>query len=193
MTVAISKRKEQIIETAQNLFKEKGFPASSMRDIARQVGVEPASLYSHFKSKDAILEEICFKIADEFFEAQEPILQSMSNPVDKLKRMISEHINVIIRHLDASSVFFVEWCYLKKPRLKKFIALRERYEKGFRDVIQDGITSGDFRMNDIHFTVRLLFSVMNGVHEWYKITGSVTPDEVGEKMSEFILEGLAIK
>ncbi|HXH18211.1 MAG TPA: TetR/AcrR family transcriptional regulator [Chitinophagales bacterium] len=192
MPVAV-KRKEQILGIAGNFFRERGYAATSMRHIARKVGVEPASLYSHFKSKDEILQYICFRIADEFFEMQEPILNSMSNPVEKLKRLVTGHINVIIHNLEAASVFFNEWCYLKKPELKKFIAMRERYEKGFHDVIQQGITSGDFRMTDTNFTVRLLFSVMNGVHEWYKTSGKVTPDEAGEKMSEFILEGLAIK
>lgn len=193
MPVIVSNRKEQIVEIAQNFFREKGFPASSMRDIAREVGVEPASLYSHFKSKDAILRHICFRIADEFFEVQEPILNSMSNPVEKLKRLVAEHIRVIIHNLDASTVFFIEWSYLKKPDLTRFILMRERYEKGFRDVIQDGITSGDFRMMDVNFTLRLLFSVMNGIHDWYKPKGKVSPEEAGEKMSEFILNGLVIK
>lgn len=193
MAIAISKRKEQIAEIAQNLFREKGFTASSMRDIAREAGVEAPSLYSHFKSKDEILTFICFKIADDFFEAQEPILNSVSDPVDKLNRLITEHINVIIQNLDASAVFFNEWSYLKEPALSKFVALRERYEKGMREVIQEGITSGDFRMTDEQFTVRLLFSVINGVHEWYKTSGKISPDEIGEQMSEFILNGLAIK
>ncbi len=193
MSVAISKRKEQIIEIAQNLFREKGFPASSMRDIAKEVGVEPASLYSHFKSKDDILKFICFKIADDFFEAQEPIHYSVSNPVEKLKRLVAEHIRVVINNLDAAAVFFVEWSYLKEPDLSEFISMREKYERGFRDVVQEGITSGDFRMMDVNFTVRLLFSIMNGAHEWYKTSGKVSPDKAGEKMSEFILNGLAIK
>lgn len=193
MAIAISKRKEQIAEIAQNLFREKGFTASSMRDIAREAGVEAPSLYSHFKSKDEILAFICFRIADDFFEAQEPILNSISDPVDKLNRLITEHINVIIQNIDASAVFFNEWSHLKEPALSEFVAMRERYEKGMHDVIQEGITSGDFRMTDERFAVRLLFSVINGVHEWYKTSGKISPDEIGEQMSEFILNGLAIK
>ena len=192
MPVAISKTKDQIVVAAQNMFRERGYAAASMRELAKEVGVEPASIYSHFKSKDDILKYICFRIASEFFEAQEPILNSVSNPVEKLKRMINEHIRIIIQNLDAATVFFIEWSYLKEPDLKEFISMREKYERGFREVIQEGITSGDFRMIDVNFTVRLLFSIMNGVHEWYKKSGKVAPDEVGEKMSAFILNGLAI-
>ena len=193
MTIAISKTRDQIVAVAQKMFKERGYAATSMREIAGEVGVEPASIYSHFKSKDDILKYICFRIADEFFEVQEPILNSMSNPVEKLKRLVAEHIHVIMHNLDAATVFFVEWSFMKDADVAGFIRLREHYEKGFREVIQDGITSGDFRMMDVNFTVRLLFSVMNGIHEWYKASGKVSPDEVGEKMSRFILSGLEIK
>lgn len=193
MAVAISKTKDQIVAVAQRMFKQRGYAAASMREIASEVGVEPASIYSHFKSKDDILKYICFRIADEFFEVQEPVSNSMSNPVEKLKRMIAAHIGVIMNNLDAATVFFIEWSFMKEADLKEFIKLRERYEKGFREVIQDGITSGDFRIMDVNFTVRLLFSVMNGIHEWYKASGKVSPDEVGEKMSRFILSGLEIK
>ena len=193
MSIAISNTKEQIVASSQNMFRERGYTATSMRDIAKEVGVEPASIYSHFKSKDEILKHICFKIADEFFEMQEAILNSMSNPVEKLKALVAEHIKVIMRNLDAATVFFIEWSFLHEKDLKEFIKMRERYEQGFRDVINEGVTSGDFRMTDVNFTVRLLFSVMNGVHEWYKTSGKVTPDEAAEKMSEFILNGLAIK
>ena len=193
MAVAISKTRDQIVAVAQKMFKERGYAATSMREIAGEVGVEPASIYSHFKSKDDILKYICFRIADEFFEVQEPILNSISNPVEMLKRMIAEHISVIMDHLDAATVFFIEWSFMKDADRSEFVKLRERYEKGFRDVVQDGITSGDFRMMDVNFTVRLLFSVMNGIHEWYNTSGKVSPTEVGEKMSQFILTGLEIK
>lgn len=193
MTVSIFKTKDQIVAVAQKMFRERGYAAASMREIASEVGVEPASIYSHFKSKDDILKHICFRIADEFFEVQEPVLNSVSNPLEKLKRLISGHIGVIMRNLDAATVFFIEWSFMKETDLKGFIKLRERYEKGFHEVIREGIASGDFRMADVNFTARLLFSLMNGIHEWYKPSGKVSPDEVGEKMSEFVLKGLIIK
>ncbi len=192
MTSTISKRKEQIIEVAQNLFREHGYYATSMRDIAKEVGIEPPSLYSHFDSKEAILSHVCFHIANEFFEFQEPILNGMSHPVDKLKELIAGHVNVIIQNLDAAAVFFNEWRHLPEPELTRFVEMRERYEKGFHDVMMDGITTGDFRMGDVAFTVRMIFSVINDIHAWYRLSGNVRPHEVGEKMSDFILNGVGM-
>lgn len=193
MTTNTLTRKEQILQTAQNMFKERGFTAASMREIAKTVGIEPPSLYSHYKSKDEILQQICFKIANEFFEVLDPIQNSVSNPVDKLKRAITAHINVIIHNLDASAVFFNEWKHLKEPSLGEFLEMRDRYENGFRQIVQEGITLCEFKNLDIDFTVRLIFSVLNGVHEWYRKSGSVSPDEVGERLSDFILNGLSVE
>jgi len=186
-------RKEQIISSAQQMFRKKGFGASSMRELAKEVGVEPSSLYSHFKSKDEILKIICFHIADEFFEALDPIQNSVSSPTEKLKRVVTEHTNVIMKNLDAATVFFLEWKHLKEPALFEFKAMRNRYEDGFRQIVQEGITLCEFKNMDIDFTVRLIFSVLNGVHEWYRKSGTVSPDEVGDKLSHFILEGLSVE
>ena len=62
-------RKDQIIQTASKLFRLKSYEAASMRDIASELGIEAASLYSHIKSKDEILEIICFRKAEEFLNA----------------------------------------------------------------------------------------------------------------------------
>ena len=193
MTTNTLTRKEQILQTAQNMFKERGFTAASMREIAKTVGIEPPSLYSHYKSKYEMLQQICFKIANDFFEVLDPIQNSVANPVDKLKLAAAAHINVIINNLEASAVFFNEWKHLKEPRLAEFLEMRNRYEDGFRQIVREGITLCEFKNLDIDFTVRLIFSVLNGVHEWYKKSGSVSPDEVGERLSDFILNGLSVE
>ncbi|GIV35026.1 MAG: TetR family transcriptional regulator [Chitinophagales bacterium] len=193
MTVLISKRKEEILHAAKTLFREKGYAGTSMRDIAKVVGIEPASLYSHFKSKDDILQFICFEIAREFLEMQEPILNSMTNPTEKLRRVIAGHVAIVMHNLEAASVFFNEWKHMREPELSRFVELRELYEDGFKRIMEEGITSGDFKNVEVHFFVRMLFSVINEVHEWYRTTGRVAPDEVGEMMSEFVLYGIAIQ
>ena len=73
-TLVKKTRKQQIEEKATKLFREKGYAATSMRDLAQVLGIEAASLYSHIKSKEEILQKICFRMADHFFEAWKSVL-----------------------------------------------------------------------------------------------------------------------
>jgi len=128
-------RKTQILNIAQQLFREKGFNGTSMRDLATAVGVEPASLYNHFSSKSVILEEICFGLADQFFQAFNEKNACLS-PENQLKLAINGHLKVIVQNLNASVVFLHEWRFLEGEKLSKFILLRQEYEKLFSDIIE---------------------------------------------------------
>ena len=80
------KRKDQITQVAMNKFREKGYRAVSMRELADHVGIEAASSYNHFDSKESILKEICFRMAKEFFTGVEKALKEEKRPDKMLER-----------------------------------------------------------------------------------------------------------
>ena len=81
--VANLSRKEQVIRSAAELFKEKGYAASSMRDLAQKLGIEAASLYSHIKSKEEILQTLCFDMAADFRNKIEDVMAQSRQSVEK--------------------------------------------------------------------------------------------------------------
>jgi len=186
-------RKDQIFQTAAKLFREKGFEAASMRDIAAELGIEAASLYSHIKSKDEILETICFRMADEFLAAIAEINEIYFNAEEKLCLAIRNHVKIIAGDLDSSTVFLREWRNLTGEKLKDFIGLRDRYENGFRDIIWLGEDENIFETVDKKFAVLTILSAVNWIVEWYKPDGSMTPEEIAINLSDFILTGLRKK
>ena len=191
-TITLS-RKDQIFQTAAKLFREKGFEAASMRDIAAVLGIEAASLYSHIKSKDEILETICFRMADEFLTAIAEVNDIYFNAEEKLRMAISNHVKIIAGDLDSSTVFLREWRNLTGEKLKDFIGLRNRYESGFREIIQLGEDENVFDTVDKKFAVLTILSAVNWIVEWYKPDGHMTPEEIANNLSDFILTGLRKK
>jgi TetR/AcrR family transcriptional regulator, cholesterol catabolism regulator len=183
-------RKEQINEIAQNLFRTKGYAATSMRDLAREIGIEPASIYSHVKSKEALLQKICFRIADEFFEALQQVLEQDADAAAKLSAAIDAHVNVIVENLDATTVFFHEWKHLSEPSLVEFKSLRNKYEKQFRSIIEEGVASGEFDKVDAHVSVKLLFAMMNSIYEWYNPKGKLKRKEIVRNIVETYVNGI---
>ncbi len=186
-------RKDQITRVAQNMFSERGYVATSMRDLAREIGIEPASLYSHIKGKEDLLQRICMRIAAEFFAEMDATLNSTAPPQEQFRQAIHSHIKVIANNMDASAVFFNEWKHLTGTALDDFKQQRRLYEQRFVSILIAGCKDGTFRPMDVRFTMRVIFSSLNGTHDWYKPNGSMTVTEVADNITNFLLEGLLNK
>ncbi|GAB3819406.1 TetR/AcrR family transcriptional regulator [Pontibacter rugosus] len=187
---AILSRKEQIEKTATALFKSKGFSATSMRDLATALGIEAASIYSHIKSKEEILQRVCFKMAQEFFEAIDAAEAQKGTATARLKRAIAAHVQVLTKNTEASAVFLHEWRHLSEPMHGTYLALRDKYEARFRSIMQAGISSGEFSVPDEKFAVLTILSGLNWIHTWYKPEGKMAPEEIAENLTEMLLNGL---
>ena len=192
METVVAPRKDQIRHVAQNLFRQKGYAVSTMRDLAKAVGIEPASLYSHIASKDQLLQDICFQMADSFFGALDQSQIPGLTADEQLRMAIEGHIRVIVENLDASAVFFHEWRHLKEPKLTRFKELRKQYEERFRSIVRKGQHEGIFRQVDEKFVTFTLFSSMNRIFEWDEFDKIKTAADISDNISRLFLEGLKI-
>lgn len=186
-------RKDQIMRTASKLFREKGFEAASMRDIASELGIEAASLYSHIKSKDEILETICFRSANEFMTVIADVNDIYFDAEEKLRMAVKNHVRIITNDLNTATVFLREWRNLTGQKKDEFIALRHKYENEFRTIISQGENENVFETVDVRFAVLTILSAVNWIVEWYNPNGTMTPDEIADNLSDFILTGLRKK
>lgn len=193
MTDAITNlsRKEQVIRSAAALFKEKGYAAASMRDLAQNLGIEAASLYSHIKSKEEILQTLCFDLAAEFRSSLDDVEKQNVPASEKLRLGIVGHIQVMARDLTASAVFMNEHRHLSKEHLRDFLLLRINYINRFKKIIEEGIKSGEFKKSiDTKLAVMTLFSSLNWMPMWYSPEGSIEPLELGQQLAEMLINGL---
>ncbi|MDI9320263.1 MAG: TetR/AcrR family transcriptional regulator [Phycisphaerales bacterium] len=189
LKVKLSKR-ELIISEASKLFREKGFGGSSMRDLAEKVGIEAASMYHHIRSKDEILEEICFEMAHRY-EAQlsETEVQDISYP-EKIEALIAFHVQLIIDNANAVSVVNNDWKYLSKERMIAFKSIRNDYEKRFAAIISKGIEAGAFKKVNISIALFTILSSLRWVELWYKPTRGVTKEDLAKDISAILMNGV---
>lgn len=181
-------RKEQIDHVATELFKTKGYAATSMRDIAASVGIEAASLYSHISSKELILMRICFRMAREFMAGIKEVLKT-NTPIDlKFKNAVISHVNVITNDIAASAVFWNEWRHLSEPLLTDFTGMQREYEQAFKSLIEQGVEEEVFDVYNIPFAVMAMLSSLNGIQKWHNYT--LPPEELNEAFANIFLKGL---
>jgi TetR/AcrR family transcriptional regulator, cholesterol catabolism regulator len=185
-----SERKTQILDTAEQLFAERGYHATSMRDLARAVELQGGSLYSHISGKEELLWRILERAADEFNAAITPIIASDNAPIEKLRAAIHAHVHVVANNLDAATVYFHEWKFLGEPQRTTFLHRRDHYEQVLRTLVADAITTNDFRDVDPKWATLLILSAANWLYHWYNPDGPLSPDDIADRFIEMIFQGL---
>ncbi len=188
MTTIKVTRKEQIELVATDMFKTKGYSATSMRDIASEVGIEAASLYSHINSKELILMRICFRMAKAFISGINDAINTEASIEQKFKNAVINHVNIITSDIAASAVFWNEWRHLSEPLLSDLVSMQREYEQTFKSIIEQGVEEGVFEVRDASFAVMAMLSSLNGIQKWHNYT--LQPEELNDAFADIFAKGL---
>src|SRR6476620_762068 len=116
-------RKSEIVNISAKLFKEKGYSAVTMRDIAQAIDIKAASLYNHIKSKQEILVLMIIQIAEEYTETIRTIEASGETSVEKIKKVIQLHIDITVSNPDALASLNNDWMHLPQTELQYFLKM----------------------------------------------------------------------
>ncbi len=185
-------RKQEIHTAAAKLFGEKGFAASSVRDIAHAVGLGAASLYNHMGSKDELLTTICFRCANEFLEGMAQIEQEQSDPVEKIKELIRLQIRIALHDESSLTVFNDEWRHLQEPFLTSFLELRRLYETSYLRIIKEGIEKGRLQNSEPYLMYQLILSSLRWLHMPSVKKTKLTEQELTEQISLILINGIVL-
>ena len=183
-------RKEIIVAKAAQLFREKGFKAASMRDLAESVGVEAASLYNHIKSKTELLHELCFGVANRFMQKIEEVEQEKIPAVEKIEKLLRFHIHEMIHHYEEVYVSDREWKHLSDPYLSNFQNQRRIYRKRLAAIIETGIRAGEIEPIDATTAVLILLHSISGIESWHRSKHKISPEELENNMITILVGGL---
>lgn len=205
-----SVNREDIILAAADVLHRNGYEATTMKDIAAQVNLTAASLYHHFRNKDALLLAVLEGGLQYVYDLLEPVATSGASPYDRLADMVRMHVGSVTQNpsVGAAMVFEIRSLMtFKAPprsgadngideeedfltRRDHFFKLRDKFEALFRNVIKAGIASGDFREVDAAIFAKVMLGAQNWVAVWYKEGGRLAGETIADMVADNFMASL---
>jgi AcrR family transcriptional regulator len=189
-------RRQAIEDVASDLFRERGYAATSIRDIARALSVQGASLYAHVTSKEDVLWAIVDRAATRFEAAADRAeadaeARRPGDPAEAIAALVRAHVEVLTADVDEAGVFVHEWRALGPERRAAILERRDAYEARFRRRIIEGIAVGAFALTDPAIASGAILSAVNGVATWYDPEGRLTADRIADHLVELAMRMLS--
>lgn len=185
-------RKNQIIETAASLFREKGYNAVSMRDLAEELGIKASSLYNHIASKEEILAEIIMDLAKAFTEHILRVVQEDSTAVEKINQIIEMHVHTTIHRTDNLACMNKEWKNLAEEKQQIYKSLRKQYEHQFQMIIKEGIAHCEIENRNPEIMAFSILSTLRTLYHWYANRQHLTESVLITNLQNNMLKGVVI-
>jgi AcrR family transcriptional regulator len=183
--------KDQILDAAAQIFRIKGYHATSMNDIAGAVNLQKASLYHHVSSKQEILLELLDQALELLTEEISRVAKDEDLlPDEKLRQMTHAYLKALTDRVDLSSVLLMEHRSLEPKLHARHIPNRDRFEALWRDVVDEGMQTGVFCCAETSMTVRTLLGAMNWTITWFNSKGDQSIDQIADQIAALFLNGL---
>jgi AcrR family transcriptional regulator len=184
----VSARRNELTREAARLFAQKGYHGTSIGEIAKALGVQKGSLYSHIKSKQDLLYETMVEGARTFHAGLDAIPEEVP-ATEKIRLALRSHLRVVADQLDVATVFVQEWRYLEGERRDEIVAERRRYEERIRELFREGRELGELRSDLDDATAALLaLSAANWAYTWLQ-PGRDT-DELADRFYALLVDGI---
>lgn len=183
------RRRIEILRSAAAAFRKKGYHGASVDDIAGALRMTKGSLYYHFRNKEEILYVLHDYSVDILLERLREALASGLPPEKKLRMLIEGFVHMVIDELHGTALT-MDLQALGKARLRRVVAKRDRFDRGMRAIIRDGMARGVFRPGDPKLATFAILGAMNWITRWYDPAGSASSDRIAREFAELLIVGL---
>ncbi|MGA6162176.1 TetR/AcrR family transcriptional regulator [Amycolatopsis magusensis] len=181
----------RLLSVATKLFAKKGFDRTSVQEIVEAAGVTKGAMYHYFGSKDDLLYEIYARVLREQTDQLERLMAGDAPLAERLSAAASDVVVSTIANLDDATIFMQSMHHLSPEKQKSVRAERRKYHERFRSLIEEGQSSGEFRADKPADVVLDFF--FGGVHHlgsWYRRSGSMSAQQVGDHYADLLLSAL---
>ncbi len=182
--------RDQILSAAAQIFRQKGYHAATMQDIADAVQIRKASLYYHVTSKQEILNELLDQAMDLLIEGMQEILKQPLSAEDRLRLAIETYLQALAEHPDLGTVLLLEYRSLDSAFRTHHQPRRDHFEGLWRELIGQAAEHGTFHTADASITAKALLGAINWSIIWFRPDGRLPADQVAGQIADLVLHGL---
>ncbi|MET7606809.1 TetR/AcrR family transcriptional regulator [Streptomyces avermitilis] len=183
----------RLLVAAVEAFAERGYHATTTRDIAGRAGMSPAALYIHYKTKEELLHRISRIGHEKALEILRPAVEGEGSPAERLSEAVRSFVRWHAGQHTTARVVQYELEALGPDARAEIVALRRQTDAAVRGIIQDGVAAGDFDVPDVPGTTVAVLSLCIDVARWFNVNGPRTPDEVGALYADLVLRMVTAK
>ncbi|MGQ9825376.1 MAG: TetR/AcrR family transcriptional regulator [Desulfotomaculales bacterium] len=185
-----AERRMSIIKVAARLFSEKGYHEATLEDIARDLKYTKGSIYYYINSKQELLFQ-CHELAmDMLLGRLEEIMAKDLPPDEKLKEGIKAHIELVVGEMSLVNVALWQDFELQEDYRQVIVAKRDRYERHFRQLIEEGVAKGIFRPLSSKVAVFIIMGAVNWIPRWFSEKGSMSKSEIAGFFADYLVRPL---
>jgi len=186
-----TRTREDVVLAAGRLFAKRGFHGTSMRDLGEELGMLGSSLYSHVQGKNELLVEVIGRGAGMFNQVVIDAYAAGGSARDRLRRLVHGHVITVVANIDEARTFLFEARFLPAKERAQIVAMRDDYERAYRETIEAGIAEGSFTPNlDPGLTAIFVLSVLNALIRWYRPSGERSAEEIATEIGRFVASGI---
>ncbi|MFC8126702.1 TetR/AcrR family transcriptional regulator [Streptomyces sp. NPDC057302] len=183
----------RLLIAAVEAFAERGYHATTTRDIAGRAGMSPAALYIHYKTKEELLHRISRIGHDKALRVLRTAADGPGSAAQRLAEAVRSFVRWHADHHTTARVVQYELDALGEEHRTEIVALRRRSDAAVRDMINDGVRDGEFDVPDVPGTTLAVLSLCIDVARWFNVAGHRTPDEVGALYADLVLRMVGVK
>jgi TetR/AcrR family transcriptional regulator len=185
----VRRKRVEILKSAAAAFRRRGYHGASVEEIARTLRMTKGNLYYYFKDKEEILFFCHDYSLDILLDLLTRVQKEGGSPEDRLRTLIEAFVHMIIDELQGTALT-MDLGALSPRLLRKVIAKRDRFDRGIRRIIAEGMETGVFTPGDPKLRTFAILGAVNWITRWFDPRGPARSDQIGRTFADFLLAGL---
>jgi AcrR family transcriptional regulator len=178
-----------ILKSAAKAFRRLGYHGATVETIAAALRMKKGNLYYYFKNKEEILFACHQYSLDCLLKLLDEVEHSGAAPAQKLRALIVATVHTILDELHGTALI-LELEALSPAHLNTVVTRRDRFDRGIRQVLEEGIADGSFSPDDVKLRTFALLGAVNWIPRWFNPAGPATSSEIADRFADYLLAGL---